>query len=182
MENKIEIVEIQSPVGIFLAGTIDNKCCIFEFKHRKTIAQIVEKKKIQYHAEFVYHENDLHKLIKNQVDLYFDGKLKEFTIPLDQQGTEFQNSVWDELIKIPIGTTISYGELAKRVGRPKAVRAVGSANGANNIAIIIPCHRVIRSDGNLQGYGGGIDKKKKLIKHEKSVVMLAKETEIDNWF
>ncbi len=182
MENKIEIAEIQSPVGIFLAGTIDGKCCMFEFKHRKTIDQIVEKKKKQYAAEFVYNENDLHKLIKNQIDLYFEGKLKEFTIPLDQHGTEFQKSVWKELIKIPIGSTISYGELAKRVERPKAVRAVGSANGANNIAIIIPCHRVIRSDGHLQGYGGGIDKKKKLIKHERKVVMSYNETEIDKWF
>jgi O-6-methylguanine DNA methyltransferase len=182
MVNKIEIAEIQSPVGIFLAGTIDNKCCMFEFKHRKTISQIVEKKKKQYDAEFVYTENELHLQIKNQVDQYFEGELTEFSIPLDQQGTDFQISVWKELMKIPIGTTISYGELAKRVGRPKAVRAVGSANGANNIAIIIPCHRVIRSDGDLQGYGGGIDKKRKLIKHERKVVMSSNETEINNWF
>lgn len=182
MINKIEITEIESPVGLFLAGTIEGKCCMFEFKHRKTISQILEKKKKQYDAEFVYTENDLHKLIKNQIDLYFEGKLNEFTIPIDQQGTDFQKSVWKELIKIPIGTTISYGELAKRVGRPKAVRAVGSANGVNNIAIIIPCHRVIRSDGNLQGYGGGLDKKKKLIKHEQKVVMSSNETEIENWF
>ena len=97
---------------------------------------------------------------------YFSGKRQDFTIELDLTGSSFQMKVWNELLKIPYGTTITYIELARRVGDIKALRAVGGANGANPIVILVPCHRVIGSDGKLVGYGGGIKRKKWLLEHE----------------
>jgi methylated-DNA-[protein]-cysteine S-methyltransferase len=98
-----------------------------------------------------------------QLQAYFGGELKDFDLPLKLVGTEFQLSVWRSLCTIPYGETICYGQLAHRIGRPKAVRAVGLANGSNPIPIIIPCHRVIGSDGSLTGFGGGLPIKKKLL-------------------
>jgi methylated-DNA-[protein]-cysteine S-methyltransferase len=104
-----------------------------------------------------------------QLTAYFAGSLREFTVNFDLAGTEFQKKVWQELYKIPYGTVISYKELAQRVGSPKAVRAVGSANGKNPISIIIPCHRVIGADGGLGGYGWGLTTKKQLLYLEKAL-------------
>ena len=98
-----------------------------------------------------------------QLRAYFDGELREFDLPLAPQGTEFQMRVWQSLREIPYGETISYGQLARRLGNAKASRAVGLANGSNPIPIIIPCHRVIGSDGSLVGYGGGLENKKILL-------------------
>lgn len=98
-----------------------------------------------------------------QLQAYFRGELKEFDLPLSLDGTTFQVNVWKKLCTIPYGTTISYGELAQRIGNPKAMRAVGLANGSNPIAIIVPCHRVIGSNGKLTGYGGGLPIKEKLL-------------------
>lgn len=101
---------------------------------------------------------------------YFAGRLTRFTIPLRPSGSEFQQAVWRALEGIPYGTTITYRQLAERVGRPLAIRAAGGANGANPIAIIVPCHRVIGSDGSLTGYGGGIAMKRSLLEHERLVL------------
>ena len=101
-----------------------------------------------------------------QLSEYFEGKRKTFDLPLKQEGTDFQQSVWNELLNIPAGVTISYGDLSKRLGKPGTERAVGAANGRNNIAIIIPCHRVIGNDGSLTGYAGGIQYKQWLLNHE----------------
>jgi methylated-DNA-[protein]-cysteine S-methyltransferase len=98
-----------------------------------------------------------------QLRAYFEGELREFDLPLAPEGTEFQMRVWESLRAIPYGETISYGQLAARLGNPKASRAVGLANGSNPIPIIIPCHRVIGSDGSLVGYGGGLENKKILL-------------------
>ena len=103
---------------------------------------------------------------------YFAGELEEFDIRLAPEGTEFQQRVWTELIKIPYGQTVSYGELAQRIGNPKASRAVGLANGSNPIPIVIPCHRVIGSNGKLTGYGGGLPVKEKLLALEKGQLRL----------
>ncbi|MCH7770338.1 MAG: methylated-DNA--[protein]-cysteine S-methyltransferase [Bacteroidetes bacterium] len=101
--------------------------------------------------------------IYSQLKEYFDGKRKEFDLPLEIEGTDFQKKVWDELLKIPFGTTISYKELAVRLGDEKVIRAAASANGANPFPIVIPCHRVIGSNGSLVGYGGGLKIKEKLL-------------------
>jgi len=107
---------------------------------------------------------------REQVSAYFEGRLKEFDLPLAPNGTEFQRRVWKELEKIPFAATISYGELARRIGKPNASRAVGLANGSNPIAIIVPCHRVIGANGKLTGYGGGLPRKESLLAFEASVV------------
>jgi methylated-DNA-[protein]-cysteine S-methyltransferase len=101
-----------------------------------------------------------------QLKEYFAGKRRDFDLPLSMEGTEFQQSVWRELTKIPFGETRSYGQLAKRLNNPNGSRAVGLANGRNPIAIIVPCHRVIGADGSLTGFGGGIERKEWLLTHE----------------
>jgi methylated-DNA-[protein]-cysteine S-methyltransferase len=107
-----------------------------------------------------------------QLDAYFAGRLEEFDLELAPEGTPFQREVWQELERIPYGTTISYGELAERIGKPSAVRAVGTANGANPLPIVIPCHRVIGADGSLTGYGGGLEKKEALLSLEGALLDL----------
>jgi len=97
---------------------------------------------------------------------YFAGRLRVFSVPLDMEGTEFQLGVWNHLTRIPYGETRSYAQVAEAIGRPKAVRAVGAANGSNPVAIIVPCHRVIGSSGKLTGYGGGLPLKKRLLELE----------------
>ena len=97
---------------------------------------------------------------------YFAGKRKIFDVPVYQEGTDFQKNVWAELLKIPFGKTVSYNDIAKAIGNQKSIRAVGAANGKNQISIIVPCHRVIGSDGSLTGYAGGLWRKEWLLKHE----------------
>ena len=109
------------------------------------------------------------KLLKHpraQMQAYFAGELRDFELPLAPEGTPFQQRVWRALRDIPYGETISYGELARRIGQPKASRAVGLANGQNPIGIVVPCHRVIGADGSLTGYGGGLERKRWLLAHE----------------
>ncbi|HWA13998.1 MAG TPA: methylated-DNA--[protein]-cysteine S-methyltransferase [Burkholderiales bacterium] len=101
-----------------------------------------------------------------ELDEYFAGRRRAFTLPLNAQGTGFQRRVWEQLCAIPFGETISYGELARRVGNPNASRAVGMANSRNPISIVVPCHRVIGADKSLTGYAGGLDRKKALLEHE----------------
>jgi methylated-DNA-[protein]-cysteine S-methyltransferase len=106
--------------------------------------------------------------VRHQLEEYFAGRRTDFDLPLAPRGTPFQRRVWDALLKIPCGETASYAQIAARVGSPRAVRAVGSANGRNPIAIVIPCHRVIASDGSLGGYGGGLPRKEFLLRLERS--------------
>lgn len=106
---------------------------------------------------------------RRQLQAYFEGRLREFDLPLAPAGTAFRRKVWEELSRIPYGDTISYGEMARRIGQPGAARAVGLANGANPIAIILPCHRVIGASGKLVGYGGGLPRKEALLAFENGV-------------
>ena len=102
-----------------------------------------------------------------QLDAYFRGELRSFDLPLALEGTTFQKTVWQELLKIPYGAAVSYREIARRIGKPKAVRAVGAANGRNPLPIVVPCHRVIGSDGSMTGYGGGLQIKEFLLELER---------------
>jgi methylated-DNA-[protein]-cysteine S-methyltransferase len=111
-------------------------------------------------------EEELSSIWKKQLDEYFTNKREIFDIPLDLKGTDFQKRVWSELLKIPYGKTISYKELSLKLGDVKSIRAVGAANGANPVSIIVPCHRVIGSDGSLTGYAGGLWRKQWLLEHE----------------
>lgn len=114
-------------------------------------------------------EGGQNSAVARQIEDFFAGKRQTFEFPLAPKGTEFQKRVWAELLKIPFGETISYGELARRVGNPAASRAVGHANGQNPIAVIVPCHRVIGSNGKLTGYGGGLELKEKLLNWERGI-------------
>jgi methylated-DNA-[protein]-cysteine S-methyltransferase len=117
-------------------------------------------------------ENDSNELMKEclaQLDEYFSGKRKDFELPLAQRGSDFQQSVWNHLLTIPFGKTISYLQMSKQMGDVKAIRAIAAANGKNNIAIVVPCHRVIGSDAKLVGYAGGLWRKKWLLEHETKI-------------
>jgi len=116
------------------------------------------------------HAHQVLRAAVSQVDEYFRGKRRLFSVPLSTAGTDFQKEVWGRLVRIPYGETATYGELARAVGRPKAGRAVGQANHRNPISIIIPCHRVIGGDGRLVGYGGGLWRKEWLLAHERKNV------------
>jgi methylated-DNA-[protein]-cysteine S-methyltransferase len=113
-----------------------------------------------------YRDDDALATVRDQLDAYFAGDLREFDLPLAPAGTAWQRAVWDALSEVPYGTTLSYGELAARLGRPSASRAVGAANGRNPISVIVPCHRLIGSTGALTGYAGGLERKAWLLQHE----------------
>ncbi len=112
--------------------------------------------------------NDIVERAIDQLQAYFDGRLKAFDLPLSLRGTDFQKGVWQQLCRINFGDTASYGDIAKKIGKPKAARAVGMANNKNRIPIVIPCHRIIGSDGSLTGFAGGLDTKRWLLNHEQS--------------
>jgi methylated-DNA-[protein]-cysteine S-methyltransferase len=149
---------VDSPVGPLTLGFDGNALCELAFAGR-------ERRRAS--AAFAEPDPGLVDAVAEQLDAYFAGTLTEFDIPLHLDGTAFHRQVWSELLRIPYGTTLSYGELAERIGRPQAVRAVGRANGQNPIAIIVPCHRVIGSDGSLTGYGGGLETKQRLLELER---------------
>lgn len=118
-------------------------------------------------------DTDIHDSVNDaviQLDEYFAGSRRDFELPLDLQGTEFQVAAWNALAEIPYGRTASYGQQAASIGRPKAVRAIGGANGRNPVAIVLPCHRIVGADGSLTGFGGGIAVKKWLLDHEQSIL------------
>ncbi|MES2432051.1 MAG: methylated-DNA--[protein]-cysteine S-methyltransferase [Bacteroidota bacterium] len=130
---------------------------------------INSQKGTQVYESTIVFDNEIHPLIKKcieELDDYFSGKRKIFTLPLSQNGTDFQQTVWTALTNIPYGRTISYLELSKRIGNHKAIRAVGTTNGKNALCILVPCHRVIGSNGDLVGYGGDLWRKKWLLEHE----------------
>ncbi len=157
----IEIAYYQSPVGILEIRSSGSAISEVLFANSWKGAKINESE-----LSFVKSRSTIIKSCIKQLDEYFAGTRKEFTIHISQVGTDFQQSVWKELNKIPYGRTISYHELSKRIGNVKAIRAVGTANGNNSICIIIPCHRVIGINGDLVGYGGDLWRKKWLLEHE----------------
>ncbi len=147
-------------------GSFKDKLCLADWRYRKTRKTIDARIQKELSGEYVEEETDITKQTKLQLNEYFKGKRKEFTIPLLFAGTDFQKKVWNALLKIPYGKTESYSGLSKISGNEKAVRAVASANGANAISIIVPCHRVIGCKGDLVGYAGGLQTKKKLLNLE----------------
>ena len=167
--NKINIQTSKSPVGEVLLGSYEGKLCLADWKYRRMRTAIDARIQKGLKAEYVEQGSEVIEKTIVQMQEYFAGERKVFDIPLLMLGTDFQRSVWDGLIKIPYGTTASYLELAKNIGNEKAVRAVASANGANSISIMIPCHRIIGSNGDLVGYAGGLPVKKKLLELESNL-------------
>jgi AraC family transcriptional regulator of adaptative response/methylated-DNA-[protein]-cysteine methyltransferase len=140
---------------------------MFEFADYKLLEQELRQIAGSFKAPLVQGSNPHFDTLKKQMEQYFKGERRDFDIPLDLVGTDFQKQVWRSLLKIPYGATITYAKQAELLGKPSAVRAVANANGKNKISIILPCHRVIGADGSLTGYGGGMWRKKKLLAFEK---------------
>ncbi|MGH8148453.1 MAG: methylated-DNA--[protein]-cysteine S-methyltransferase [Steroidobacteraceae bacterium] len=151
--------EIESPVGtLLLAG---------DGRSLRHVHFQVERRARRPDREWVHDPRPFAAAV-SELDEYFAGRRRDFDLPLAPEGTEFQRTVWRALGRIPYGETVSYGELARRIGSPRASRAVGLANGANPIPIIVPCHRVIGADGSLTGFGGGLEIKGKLLALERT--------------
>ncbi len=168
----IYIQTYQSPVGEIVLGSYNNKLCLANWSNKKKSDRTNIRLKKGLNAMFVEESSEIIDETIKQLDEYFKGERQIFDIPLLMVGTEFQMSVWMALLQIPFGKTASYAEQAKRIDNEKAVRAVANANAANAISILIPCHRIIGSNGTLTGYAGGLDVKKKLLELEKSIVKL----------
>ncbi len=142
--------------------------CLIQFADRPMLETQIRRIQKRLDAAIAPGDNRHIAQIEHELRDYFAGKLKEFRVPLCLAGTDFQRTAWAELLRIPFGETISYQELARRVGRDSAIRAVARANGDNPFCIVVPCHRVVGSDGSLTGYGGGLWRKKLLLEHERS--------------
>lgn len=168
-KNKINIQYFNTPVGEIILGSYDEKLCLADWKYRRMRTTIDNRIQKGLMAEYVEESSEVIDETIRQMQEYFNHERKVFTVPLLLVGTDFQKSVWQGLIDTPYGTTDSYLELAKRIGNEKAVRAVASANGANAISIMIPCHRIVGSDGSLTGYAGGLPVKKKLLELENNL-------------
>lgn len=148
---------LTTPIGDLLLAGDESALCVVGFPEGS--------RRREPEPDWIYSEKGL-KPACEQLQAYFEGTLREFDLPLRPGGTEFQRRVLEELRKIPYGMTVSYGDIARRIGKPKAVRAVGAANARNPIPIIIPCHRVIGASGDLTGFGGGLAVKQALLRHE----------------
>lgn len=166
-KNVISVTRIPTPLGPMIAGATDNGICLLEFTDRRMIETQVERLRKYLKAELIPGQSPFFDSLTNEIGQYFAGKLKNFTVPLEAPGTEFQKKVWRVLQDIPYGKTRSYKDQALAINNLKAIRAVATANGDNRIAIIIPCHRVIGSDGSMTGYGGGVWRKQKLLELER---------------
>jgi AraC family transcriptional regulator of adaptative response/methylated-DNA-[protein]-cysteine methyltransferase len=164
----INIVRFTSPVGPMFACASKKGICLLEFTDRRMLETEFKDLRKRLNAVILPGDNPHLNHVQDEMTEYFEGKRKTFTVPLDTPGTEFRKSVWIGLQDIPYGETRSYKQQAVALGNPNAVRAVASANGHNRIAVIIPCHRVIGSDGSLTGYGGGLHRKKWLLDLEKA--------------
>jgi AraC family transcriptional regulator of adaptative response/methylated-DNA-[protein]-cysteine methyltransferase len=164
----IVLVRLVTPLGPMVAGATPQGICLLEFADRRMLETQFKRLETRLHARLLPGQNDHLDTLRRELDQYFQGCLLEFKVPLVMAGTEFQKKVWRALQTIPYGQTRSYKQQAEMIGQPKAMRAVGRANGDNRIAIIIPCHRVIGENSQLIGYGGGLWRKRFLIDLEQN--------------
>ncbi|WP_294675885.1 methylated-DNA--[protein]-cysteine S-methyltransferase [uncultured Fluviicola sp.] len=155
-----------TPYGELVLGESGGELCLCDWKYRKMRDQVDNRIQTALNAEFKLEETELLNETKSQLNEYFAKERTTFDLPLLFVGSDFQKSVWEKLLTIPYGKTVSYLELSRILGDEKAIRAVATANGANAISIIVPCHRVIGSDGSLTGYAGGLNAKQKLLQLE----------------
>lgn len=162
----IHVTRIPTPLGPMVAAATDEALCLLEFADRRMLPTQLGRLTRYVPGVPTPGDNDVLRGVAAQLGEYFEGSRRSFDVPLHVPGTAFQERVWRELRTIPPGETVSYGELARRIGRPRAVRAVGKANGDNRVAILVPCHRVVGADGALTGYGGGLWRKRRLLEIE----------------
>ena len=162
--------DMETPIGMMIVGSTDKGCCVLEFHDRGGVEKIRLAIEKRYRKDVVAGKCSFNDMAIEQISGYFAGTRTDFDLPLDIVGTPFEKSVWQELLATAFGKTRSYGEVAAAVSNPQASRAVGRANGANRISIIVPCHRIIEANGNLRGYGGGLWRKRWLLDHEQKVL------------
>lgn len=165
----INIQYFNSSCGLFVLASFGDKLCLCDWSNNPCAERNKRRIERYLNASFKIETTSILEETKRQLDEYFAGNRKAFTIPLHLVGTDFQQQVWNELLNIPYGATTSYKEIAQNIGKPKAVRAVAGAIGANGISILIPCHRVIGSDKSLTGYAGGLKAKKMLLQIEMQI-------------
>ncbi len=165
----LQVTRVLTPLGPMIAGGNEEALYFFEFSDRRRLEKQLDRLRARMDCVLIPGDNDILQRVGVELEAYFAGDLREFSIPLLAPGTEFQRSVWNELRRIPFGETRSYAEVARAIDRPSAVRAVARANGDNRMAIFIPCHRVVGSDGRLTGYGGGLWRKQHLLDLESRV-------------
>ncbi len=166
-EDFIRIAWMETPLGPMAAGASAKKVCFLEFTDRRMLEAQFDALSRRFRLPIVPGENEVTGRLRDELDRYFSGRLKRFSVPLEYPGSEFQMHVWKALLGIPYGETRSYEGIARAIGNPGAVRAVGHANGLNRIAILIPCHRVVNKSGELGGYGGGLWRKRRLLDIER---------------
>lgn len=157
---------VPTPYGELFLGSYKDQLCLCDWKYRKNRESIDRRIQDGLKAGFVEAASPVIERSKEQLQEYFNGARKDFDLPLLLLGSEFQKRVWNSLLEIPYGKTLSYISLARRLGDEKAIRAVARANGENALSIIVPCHRILGSDGSLTGYAGGLRVKKKLLQME----------------
>jgi AraC family transcriptional regulator of adaptative response/methylated-DNA-[protein]-cysteine methyltransferase len=165
----VKVGRIATPLGPMLGAATEEALVLLEFADRRQLASQVRRIERRLGAVFVPDESPVVERAAREVKEYFEGVRRKFTVPLLPLGSDFERAVWDALGEIPYGETRSYEEVAGRVGRPAAVRAVGRANGQNALAIVVPCHRVVGADGRLVGYGGGLWRKERMLAGERSL-------------
>jgi AraC family transcriptional regulator of adaptative response/methylated-DNA-[protein]-cysteine methyltransferase len=165
---RVVVALLESPLGPLLAGANDQGIVFLEYTDRRMLEHNLISMRRRFDCGVVPGQHPLLDRLRDQLDEYFSGKRRDFTLPLAARGTPFQDKVWQQLQRIPFGKTISYDELACRIGQPTAQRAVARANGMNYVCILIPCHRVIGKDGSLTGYGGGLWRKRLLLELERT--------------
>jgi O-6-methylguanine DNA methyltransferase len=163
------VAVLDTAIGEMVAAASDTHLVLLEFAHRRTIDRQLARAAAATGMRFEPGDSPIVEQLRAELAAYFRGARRTFDIPLYAPGTPFQIRVWAELLRIPPGKTTTYGGVARAIGHPSAVRAVARANGDNRIAILIPCHRVIGSDGSLTGYGGGLARKKQLLELEARV-------------
>lgn len=167
-KNKVLMASwIDTKLGAMLAIADNSSLILLEFVDRRGLEQEVKVLRQKQKYVIIPGSNSVIKQLEKELEQYFNGNLKKFKTPIKMHGTPFQMLIWDQLSKIPYGEVVSYSKLSKALNKPKSYRAAAQANGANQLAIIIPCHRVINEDGKLGGYGGGLTRKEWLINHEK---------------
>ena len=162
------MTQIATPLGPMLAGATSEGICMLEFTNRVRLEREFSDLQKMLNAVMLPGRNQYSDQLEKEVNEYFEGKRKIFSVSLHTPGTEFSQGVWKMLQKIPYGKTCSYKEQAEMLNNPKAIRAIASTNGRNRLAIVIPCHRVIGGDGNMTGYAAGVEKKKWLLNFERN--------------
>ena len=167
-ESSIWVNRVATPLGSMIMGVHDDGLCLLEFAERRMLDTQLQRLSRHMGRVFLPGEHPLMEQVKQELDAYFAGTARGFDTSVQAPGTAFQEAVWQALREIPYGETRSYAEIAATTGHPDAVRAVGRANGDNRIAIVIPCHRVVGSDGELVGYGGGLWRKEYLLAMEQA--------------